>query len=246
MTESVQSIERAFSLLRALAVTPAGISELARRTGLATSTTARLLGTLESIGAVQRVESVPPKYRVGVAIGELASALDPTADIVNRARPYLVDLVAQIGETAGISVAHGDGEVLYLEHAEGDNAVQLRDWTGVTLPLHVVSSGLVLLAHRTHTEIQRYIDGGLARYTPQTITDGVELVARLARIRECDYSWTIEEFAQGISSIAAPVRAGGRVVAALHAHGPSYRFPEADTRGVVQALVIAAAAAIST
>lgn len=246
MTESVQSIERAFSLLRALSITPAGISELARRTGLATSTTARLLSTLESIGAVQRVESVPTKYRVGATIGELATALDPTADIVNRARPYLVDLVAQIGETAGISVAHGDGEVLYLEHAEGDNAVQLRDWTGVTLPLHVVSSGLVLLAHRSGREVQRYVDGGLARFTPQTITDGAELEARLARIRERDYSWTVEEFAEGISSIAAPVRVDGRVVAALHAHGPSYRFPEVNARETIQTLVIAAAAAIST
>ena len=246
VTESVQSIERAFLLLRALSTAPAGISELARRTGLPTSTAARLLSTLESIGAVQRVDSATVQYRMGAAIAELASAMDPTTDIVLRARPYLVDLMAQIGETTGVSVAHGDTEVLYLEHVESDNAVQLRDWTGATLPLHVVSSGLVLLAYRSQAELRRYIGAGLPRCTRRTTTDGDELRLRLAEIREVGYSWTIEEFAEGISSVAAPVRAEGRVVAALHAHGPSYRFPGASNSEEIQRLVVVAATAIST
>jgi DNA-binding IclR family transcriptional regulator len=246
VAESVQSIERAFTLLRALATAPAGISELARRTGLAVSTTARLLSTLETIGAVERTASSAVQYRVGTLIGELSDAVDPAAGIVNRARPYLVELVAQIVETAGVSVAHGDTEVLYLDHVESNHAVQLRDWTGASLPLHVVSSGLVLLAHRSAAEIDRYIARGLHKFTRRTTVDGGELRLRLAEVRERGYVWTTEEFAEGISSVAAPVRANGRVVAAIHAHGPSYRFPGATQSDDIQRAVIAAAAAIST
>ena len=48
----VQSIERAFALLRALAVGPAGVTELADRATLPKSTVARLLGALEAANGV--------------------------------------------------------------------------------------------------------------------------------------------------------------------------------------------------
>ena len=38
--------------------------------------------------------------------------------------------------------------------------------------------------------------------------------------------WTTGEFDDGITSVAAPVVGpSGAVVAAMHCHGPSYRFP---------------------
>ena len=46
MRSGVQSIERAFELLQALAVEPAGLTELSGRVDLPKSTVARMLGTL--------------------------------------------------------------------------------------------------------------------------------------------------------------------------------------------------------
>ncbi len=242
MSERVQSIDRAFGLLRALSTRPGGISDLARRTNLAVSTTARLLHTLELLGAVERVEGPTVRYRVGYAIGDLAASVDPQAGLVARARPFLVELAARVGETAGISVPHGNREVLYLHHVDGDHAVQLRDWTGTALPLHVVSSGLVLLAQRTSAEIDSYVDGGLCALTDRTTTDPDALRARLTEIQVLGYAWTIDEFAEGISSVAAPVRnALGEIVAALHIHGPSYRFPTGDRVSELQDRVRATA-----
>ena len=52
---------------------------------------------------------------------------------------------------------------------------------------------------------------------------------RLREIRRTGHAWAIEEFDAGISSVAAPIAdATGEVVAAVHLHGPSYRFPPAD------------------
>lgn len=235
----VQSVERAFLVLRTVATGPGGVSDIARRAGLPVSTTARLLATLEHLGTVVRVEP-GPTFRIGPAIGDLASATDATAGLATRARVHLEALVAEVGETAGISVPDGTREVRYVDQVESDNDVILRDWSGVCVPLHAVSSGLVLLAGRTEPEVREYCAGGLARFTGRTTTRTADLKRRLVQIRKDGYAWTVEEFIDGVSSVAAPIRDGaGRVIGALHVHGPSYRV-KSSNRNVIQALLATA------
>ena len=238
---SVQSVERAFTVLRCLAGGPAGVSQIAERIGLPKSTVSRLLSTLQALGAVEQI-SAGGADRVGEAIVELASAALPGRSLADIARPHVQDLVTTLGEASGLSVLDGD-RVVYLDNVESNHAVQIRDWTGERLPLHVVSSGLVLLAHAPASVIEDYLHGPLERFTPRTMVDPTKLRKRLAAIRERPVEWVLEEFAEGLNSVAAPVRgAGGRVVAALHAHGPSYRFPPpGDAEGVGEAVASAAA-----
>jgi DNA-binding IclR family transcriptional regulator len=80
----------------------------------------------------------------------------------------------------------------------------------------------------------------LERFTKRTITTASGLLERLQTVRREGYSWVKDEFADGITSVAAPIAdKGGDIVAAVHVHGPTYRFPgkhEADvTRDVVAA-----------
>ncbi|MEP6625953.1 MAG: IclR family transcriptional regulator [Acidimicrobiia bacterium] len=227
----VQSVDRAFAILGAVAVIPAGVSEVARRTGLAVSTCARLLSTLEWLGAVARVDP-GPVYRIGRTMHDLAASLDPTSGLVTRVRPHLEALVAEVGETAGIAVADGARHVLYLDQVESGQDVTLQDWTGHRLPLHVVSSGLVLLADRTAAAVRDYCAPGLDRFTEHTTTRATTLRTRLAAARTDGFAWTVEEFAAGISSVAAPVVEDGVVVAALHVHGPSYRLRPSNRKAV--------------
>ena len=55
MSASVQSIDRAFAVLRALIAGSAGVTDIAERIGLPKSTVSRLLSTLEELGAVEQV-----------------------------------------------------------------------------------------------------------------------------------------------------------------------------------------------
>ena len=65
-------------------------------------------------------------------------------------------------------------------------------------------------------------------------------------IRRDGYTWALEEFDEGISSVAAPVAdASGEVVAAVHLHGPSYRFPSPGSEDALADDVVATAARIS-
>ena len=70
------------------------------------------------------------------------------------------------------------------------------------------------------------------------MTEPEQLRKRLATIARDGYVWTFDEYVPGISSVAAPVvRADGRVLAAVHVHGPSYRFPESGRAPAIAELV---------
>jgi DNA-binding IclR family transcriptional regulator len=236
----VQSIERAFAVLQQVAASTGGISDIARAVDLPVSTVARLLATLEALDAVAR-EGDPPVFVIGSGVRDLAGAATPEAALVDRARPVLAALVAQLGETCGVSVADGD-EVVYLDHVETAHEVTLRDWTGARLPLHAVSSGLVLLAARPPAAIAHYTAQPLHRFTARTTTQPARLRRRLAQVRADGHVWTIGEFDDGIASVAAPVVDGhGVTVAAVHCHGPSYRFPGDRDVATVTGHVVGAA-----
>lgn len=235
----VQSIERAFSVLRALARGPAGVTEIADRAGLPKSTVARLLATLEAEGAVEQRAS-GGDYRLGPRLAELSAAARPGRDLVALARPHLEELMRITGEAAGLSVADGY-DVLYLDQVESPNPVQVRDWTGERVPMHAVSSGLVMLAAWPTAGLGDFLVREHAAFTPRTVVEPAAIRDRLAGVRRAGLAWTREEFAEGITSVAAPVLdTEGAVVAALHIHGPAYRFPGAGAEAAERAVVAAA------
>ncbi len=240
---SVQSIERAFAVLRSLAGGAAGVTELADRVELPKSTVSRLLSTLEQLGAVEQITS-GGRYRIGAGFLEIADAVQPGRGLGAGAKPHLIDLMRETGEATGLSVLEG-GLVRYIDQVESENPVQVRDWTGEVVPLHVVSSGLVLLAHAPAEFIDDYLSRPLERFTEKSIVDHRLLRKRLASIRHQGFCWVYEEFLVGMNSVAAPIVArNGAVIGAVHAHGPAYRFPSVRTHhvpeNVAQAVIAAA------
>ena len=157
------------------------------------------------------------------------------------ARPTLARLASLTDEAAGFSVAEGY-LVHYLAQADSDRTVQVRDWTGELIPMHLVPSGLAMLAQWPDEDVDGYVSRSLERRTQRSITDPDELLARLAEVREAGHAWGREEFAEGINSVGAAVLDGqGRVLGAIHIHGPSYRFPAAGDKDRVAGLVMDAA-----
>ncbi len=239
----MQSLERAFAILEAVAARPAGVTALAERVGLPKSTVARLLDALARVGAVERAEG--PLWQIGPTVAALASPVSLERSLAALARPRLVELVRVLGEDAGLGLP--DGYVVhYVDQVESENAVQVRDWTGTRAPLHTVPSGLVILAEWPPDAIEGYLARDLERLTAKTETDPAALRPRLAEVREHGHAWGLEEFVEGINSVAAPLRdARGKVIAAIHCHGPAYRFPGTGREGWIASHVAAAAAKVS-
>jgi DNA-binding IclR family transcriptional regulator len=240
----VQSIERAFAVLAALADGPIGVTELADRVELPKSTAARMLASLAREGAVEQVPG-ETRYRLGGRMVTLAAGVVPTRNLVTLARPTLVELASAVGEAAGLSVADGFA-VHYVDQIDTTHQVQIRDWTGTRVPMHAVSSGQVFLAHMNEAAIERYLAMPRVAFTDRTLTDSAALRDRLRRVQLDGHAWVREEFAEGLNSVAAPIAdALGDVSAAVHVHGPSYRFPADGDEERVADAVMAAAARIS-
>lgn len=223
----VQSIERAFLLLRFLALGPLGVTELADRAHLPKSTVARLLSALEAERAVEQ-EASSGLYRLGPGLIDIAGTVAPGRNLIAAARPYLLELGDVVGEIAGLSIPDR-GEVYYLDQTESQSEVQVRDWTGERIPLHVVSSGLAILAYMPPAEREEYLAGPLEPYTARTMIEPDAIRTRLEQIRSIGYVWVYGEFVEDLHSVAAAVlRPDGEPLAALHVHGPAYRFPDPD------------------
>jgi DNA-binding IclR family transcriptional regulator len=241
---SVQSIRRAFDVLGTLGDGPLGVTEVADRAGLPKSTAARLLATLVGEGAVEQVPG-DTSYRLGPRLITLSAGFSLARSLAAIARPMLTDLAEASGEAAGLALPDGD-LVHYIDQVDTVQPVLVRDWTGARAPLHAVSSGQVLLAFRTPAAIERYLERPMERFTDRTLADADAVRERLREVRRRGYAWAIEEFDADISSIAAPIAdASGEVIAAVHVHGPSYRFPASGSEADLAQLVLAGAARIA-
>jgi DNA-binding IclR family transcriptional regulator len=112
--------------------------------------------------------------------------------------------------------------------------------------MHAVSSGLIFLAHMHPADIDAFLASSLERYTPTTVVDPATIRERLRRAQLDGYVWARDEVADGISSVAAALAdEDGEVVAAIHVHGPSYRFPADGAEEQLSEQVVSSAARIS-
>jgi DNA-binding IclR family transcriptional regulator len=112
--------------------------------------------------------------------------------------------------------------------------------------MHAVPSGQVMLAGLGPAALDRFLATPLESFTPATLTDPEALRERLRDVLRDGYAWVRDEFSEGLASVAAPIVAGdGDVLAAIHVHGPSYRFPAPGTRERVTERVVRAAARIA-
>ena len=122
----------------------------------------------------------------------------------------------------------------------------MRDWTGTLAPLHTVPAGLLFLTTFSDVELDRYLAGDLVASTDRTITGPKAIRRRLADIARVGSVWVYGEFSADLNSVAAPIfGADSRMVAALHVHGPSFRYPAAGRADAVAALVRDMAARLS-
>lgn len=189
------------------------VSEISRRTGLHLATASRLVAELVSHGFLAR--DANRRVQIGVRLWELGTRASPTLSLRDAAMPFMEGVHDVVGHHVQIGVLEGD-EVLFLERLTAPGAVINYTRIAGRLPLHVSSSGLVLLAHGSVDLQERVLAGPLRGYTPHTITTATALRPTLAAIRKQGYAYCPGYVHEDALGIAAPVRDGaGDVVAAL-------------------------------
>lgn len=200
-----------------------GISDLAKRLGLAKSTTHRLATTLVEEGMLEQNAS-EGKYRLGLVLFELGSLVRRKMDVSAEARPMLKTLADKTGETVHLAILDHQS-VLYINRIESRRAIRTGFGLGTRAPLHCTALGKALLAFQPREIIEEVIASGLPARTPGTLSDPKAFRAELAAIRARGYAIEDEEIEMGLRGIAAAIRNySGNVVAAIGISGPAHRM----------------------
>jgi len=218
-----------------------GISDLAKRLGLAKSTVHRLASTLLEQGILEQ-NSGDGKYHPGLALFELGAMVRRKMDFTMEARPFLRTLMEKTGETVHLAILDHDS-ILYIITHESKQALRMGSKVGTRAPVHSTAVGKTLLAFQSDEELERIFARGLPQSTPNTITDPKALRRELATVRSRNYAVDDEESEIGLRAIAAPIRIySGNVVAAISIAGPVHRMARKALLGWVRELVDAAEA----
>ncbi len=235
-----QAVDRAAQLLREVVRCgdPVTFTELTAATGLAKSTTSRLLMALERGGLVRRDSR--GRFRPGEMFVRYAWRGGPEAGLVGIARPFLDRLGAATGETVNLGVA-SNGMVEQIAQVDSTYLIGGTNWVGLSVPLHCAALGKVLLAYGA----AQLPPGRLGHRTARTITSRAALQASLAEVRRHGYALTDQELEPGLIAVAAPVYSGGSaVVAALSVSGPASRLTRTRIHDVA-AMCVTQATALS-
>jgi DNA-binding IclR family transcriptional regulator len=245
-SEGLSSVRNAARLLKVFLSREQsiGVSDLARRLGLAKSTVHRLLTTLAAEGLIEQ-DRTTGGYRLGLVAFELGEAVRVHLDLHAAAGPVLASLREQTGESSQVGVLDGT-EVVYVDRLEGSQSLRLFTETGRRVPSYCTSSGKVLLAHLAQPELEALLGRiAIEPLTPHTVTGVAALRADLDRARRRGWAEAVNEREVGVASVAAPIRdARGAVVAAVSIGAPVIRLG-AVRRRELGALVAEAAEAVS-
>ncbi len=232
-----QAVDRAARLLSEVvhSADPMTFTGLSTTTGLAKSTTSRLLLALERNGLVRRDDH--GRFLPGEMFVSFAWRGGAEAGLVAVAQPFLERLGQATGETINLGVA-SQGLVEQIAQVDSTFLIGGTNWVGLSVPLYCSALGKVLLAYGT----AQLPPGPLEPRTDKTITSEAALRADLAAVRTRGYAVTDEELEPGLIAVAAPIFGfDGTVIAALSVSAPVNRMARSDVADVGAQCVVQAA-----
>jgi DNA-binding IclR family transcriptional regulator len=125
-----------------------------------------------------------------------------------------------------------------LDKVEGTGFLRAAPRIGSEVPVHATAVGKLYLAFAPEAVKTK---GALPRFTPRTRTTHRALANDCARSRRRGWAENREEWQPGLTVVAAPVRIGERLEAALALAAPAVRLPAERTAAVARRLLAAAA-----
>ena len=239
--ERLSSVATAIRLLKAFSEDEVdiGISDLARRLGIAKSTAHRLAVTLVSEGLLEQ-DRGSGKYRLGVALFRLGALVRQRMEVSNEARPFLYDLRETINESVHLAILDGI-QIMYVYHLESTHAIRMRSDLGVRKPAYLTAEGQAMLAFAPPELVEQVIAAGLAPRTPKTIITADKFQKTLAVVRQRGCAIEDEESELGMVCVAAPIRDdAGAVVAAVGIAGPVTRLSKRSVATIIPNVIATA------
>lgn len=217
-------LDKAMTVLHAVAEQPCVLSELCERTGLPRATAHRLAVGLEIHHLLSRDDA--GVWSLGPGLAKLAAhASDTLAEVASTVLPRLREATEE-----SVQVYRRDGDRRICV-ASAEPPTGLRDTVpvGAILPMNR-GSGAKVLAAWADPATQRAL-----------LADATYTERQLAEVRRRGWAQSVAEREAGVASVSAPVLApSGKLIAAVSVSGPIERLTRSPGRLHAPAVLAAA------
>ena len=222
----IQSVERAFILLEAIAELggSARLNQLSEHCKLNKTTVHGLLNTLATLGYIAREDS---RYLLGPRLLTLSAHINVQHQKIRSRFQSILDYAANLsGETSYLAVLGGNQDYIYAEAIQSGNSLRLANPRGRRERLDTSAIGKVFLA----------FNGDLVRQMRITKAIPLALTNELKQIRELGYALDLEDAEVGLNCLAIPLYHEGKIDAVLGVAGPAARIPASQLRAFASKL----------
>ncbi len=216
---TVTAVERSCQLLETIAANPdRNLTELAKLTGFNRSLVFRMAFTLEKCDFVMKTRD-RGGYKLAYRTLYLSACAQDQIPLIQAARPFIDDLARRTGLHVNLSVREGLHHLIILSRHHSDpNNLYVR--TGRLGPLYAGGAPKILLAFAPDDVREKVLASDMKKLTDATVTDQVELAAKLDDIRKTGTNETIRDVLSDGFAFAAAVRnADGAVIAGISLAG---------------------------
>lgn len=225
---TIQSVERALSILETLARNPQPMSviEIGAAVGIQRTTLYALINTLVAEGYVLRGED--GRVTVSSKLYELSSMYPSRLPIVHRSSRHITEMSERYRVAVRLSVCTEAGHVVTVASSAPAFHVSNVAPQGGELALHATSTGKLLLAHLPPEEARGRMEScHMERYTAYTITDREDLARDVDEVAQRGYARDEREYLDDTTCLSFPILSREkRLIAILSATSDYWHMKE--------------------
>jgi IclR family KDG regulon transcriptional repressor len=233
------SLDKSLRLIDTLSKNALGmsLSQLSEALNYPKSTVHHMLSTLLSYDYVSQ-DPETKKYSLGFKFLSIGRVILDNIDVRRTARRHLLELHEQCKEAIHLAILR-DGKVIYIDKIDTQGMVSLATYIGYRTDPHAAAGGKILISELSRKQIiDIYQERPLKTYGKNTITSIPRLFEELEKIKKQGYAIDDEEYYEGIRCVAAPIRAGWKVVAAVSITGAIFTMTMERIHNELKAMVM--------
>lgn len=228
-----KSARRVFEVLEMVSLNEGVTAKaLSRELGVSLSTCYHLINVLLERGYLERV---PRRrgYRLGPTVPLLYGRLRGAQEAGSEVEPVLQEAAKSTGRHAYLGVLR-EGEVTVTRVVAPSESPPVGVVEGFHGASHALALGKVLLAGSGSAGIREYVrEHGLEVFTRRTITDPARFEKHLAGVAGQRFATDVQEFADNLCCVAAPIEDEGGSVWGAVGLSSSARLFESEARRLV-------------
>jgi IclR family KDG regulon transcriptional repressor len=240
------SLDKSLKLIDVLSKNPRGLSlaQLSETLNYPKSTIHHILSTLLPYDYVSQ-DLETKKYSLGFKFLSIGKVILDNLDVRRIAYNHLRELQDRCKETVHLAILT-NGKVIYIDKIDKNDGLSLATHIGFRTDPHAAAGGKVLLSELSRKEIMDIYRGKpLKSYGKNTITSISQLFEELEKIKKQGYAIDDEEYYEGIRCVAAPIRAGWKIIAAISITGSIFTMNMRRIHNELKTMVIETAERIS-